>query len=153
MYSKLVQRCFDDCITDFTTKSITSREESCTMRCVDKHLKSQERLGQRFQENNVAMQSGQLPWRWCSVRCKKKAPKWCSWTPFEVCWPKHAGSCFGNDMATKPFHPTLTRQGLRMCIDHFYLCPRRHISWEQMHIIFLDDKLSDRCIKYPYVFK
>ena len=64
MYSKLVQRCFDDCINDFTTKSITGREEGCVMRCVDKNLKSQERLGQRFQETNAAMtQSGQLPGR------------------------------------------------------------------------------------------
>ncbi|KAL9098842.1 MAG: hypothetical protein Q9163_005571 [Psora crenata] len=62
MYSKLVQRCFDDCVNDFTTKSLHSREEGCTMKCVDKYLKSQERLGQRFQENNAAMmQSGQLP--------------------------------------------------------------------------------------------
>ncbi|KAG8526771.1 protein transporter tim9 [Bacidia gigantensis] len=62
MYSRLVQRCFDDCVNDFTTKSVTSKEESCTMRCVDKYMKSQERLGQRFQEQNAAMmQSGQLP--------------------------------------------------------------------------------------------
>lgn len=62
MYSKLVQTCFDNCINDFTTKSLHSREESCVMRCVDKSLKAQERLGQRFQEQNAAMaQSAQLP--------------------------------------------------------------------------------------------
>lgn len=62
MYSKLVQTCFDNCINDFTTKSLHSREESCVMRCVDKSLKAQERLGQRFQEQNAAMaQAGQLP--------------------------------------------------------------------------------------------
>ncbi|KAI9813450.1 MAG: protein transporter tim9 [Pycnora praestabilis] len=64
MYSKLVQRCFDDCVDDFTTKTLHSREEGCVMRCVDKHLKGSERLGQRFQEQNAAMmQSGQLPGR------------------------------------------------------------------------------------------
>ncbi|KAI9854257.1 MAG: protein transporter tim9 [Vezdaea acicularis] len=64
MYSKLVQKCFDDCVNDFTTKSLQSREEGCVMRCVDKQLKGSERLGTRFQEQNAAMmQSGQLPGR------------------------------------------------------------------------------------------
>ncbi|KAL2353645.1 mitochondrial import inner membrane translocase subunit TIM9, partial [Cryomyces antarcticus] len=64
MYSNLVQRCFDDCVTDFSSKSLLSREEGCVMRCVDKFLKGSERLGQRFQEQNAAMaQSGQLPGR------------------------------------------------------------------------------------------
>ncbi|PTU19900.1 hypothetical protein P175DRAFT_0502074 [Aspergillus ochraceoroseus IBT 24754] len=64
MYSKLVQRCFDDCVNDFTTKSLISREEGCVMRCVDKFLKSSGRLNERFQEQNAAMmQSGQLPGR------------------------------------------------------------------------------------------
>ncbi|KAB8237477.1 hypothetical protein ETB97_010124 [Aspergillus alliaceus] len=64
MYSKLVQRCFDDCVNDFTTKSLISREETCTLRCVDKFLKGSARLNERFQEQNAAMmQSGQLPGR------------------------------------------------------------------------------------------
>lgn len=58
----MVQTCFDHCVNDFTTKSVTGKEESCTMKCVDKNLKTQERLGQRFQEYNAAMmQTGQLP--------------------------------------------------------------------------------------------
>lgn len=62
MYSNLVQRCFDDCINDFSTKSLGSREEGCVLRCVDKHMKGSERLGQRFQEQNAAMaQSGSMP--------------------------------------------------------------------------------------------
>lgn len=64
MYSKLVQRCFDDCVNDFTTKSLISREEGCVMRCVDKFFKGSARLNERFQEQNAAMmQSGQLPGR------------------------------------------------------------------------------------------
>ncbi|KAI9835079.1 MAG: protein transporter tim9 [Sarea resinae] len=64
MYSRLVQKCFDDCVNDFTTKSLPSKEEGCVMRCVDKYLKGSERLGQRFQEQNAAMmQSGQMPGR------------------------------------------------------------------------------------------
>ncbi|KAF2276324.1 uncharacterized protein EI97DRAFT_433161 [Westerdykella ornata] len=64
MYSNLVQRCFDDCINGFESKSLTSREESCIMRCVDKHMKASQRLGDRFQEQNAAMaQQGALPGR------------------------------------------------------------------------------------------
>jgi mitochondrial import inner membrane translocase subunit TIM9 len=64
MYSNLVQRCFDDCVNGFESKSLTSREESCVMRCVDKHMKGSQRLGDRFQEQNAAMaQAGGLPGR------------------------------------------------------------------------------------------
>ncbi|OJJ78951.1 protein transporter TIM9 [Aspergillus glaucus CBS 516.65] len=55
MYSKLVQRCFDDCVNDFTTRSLASREEGCVLRCVDKYLKGSARLNERFQEQNAAM--------------------------------------------------------------------------------------------------
>ncbi|KAJ5573366.1 mitochondrial import inner membrane translocase subunit tim9 [Penicillium hispanicum] len=64
MYSKMVQRCFDDCVNDFTTKSLINREEQCVLRCVDKQLKGSARLNERFQEQNAAMmQGGQLPGR------------------------------------------------------------------------------------------
>ncbi|OJJ96954.1 hypothetical protein ASPACDRAFT_46478 [Aspergillus aculeatus ATCC 16872] len=64
MYSKLVQKCFDDCVNDFTTKSLINREESCVMRCVDKYMKGSARLNERFQEQNAAMmQQGQMPGR------------------------------------------------------------------------------------------
>jgi import inner membrane translocase subunit TIM9 len=61
MYSNLVQRCFEHCVDDFTSAKLSSKEEGCTMRCVDKFIKGSERLGQRFQEQNAAMaQSGGL---------------------------------------------------------------------------------------------
>ncbi|KAH7113825.1 Tim10/DDP family zinc finger-domain-containing protein [Dendryphion nanum] len=64
MYSNLVQQCFDGCVNGFESKSLTSREESCVMRCVDKHMKASQRLGDRFQEQNAAMaQSGGMPGR------------------------------------------------------------------------------------------
>ncbi|KAF2197283.1 hypothetical protein GQ43DRAFT_444392 [Delitschia confertaspora ATCC 74209] len=64
MYSNLVQKCFNDCVNSFESKSLTSREESCVMRCVDKQMKSSQRLGDRFQEQNAAMaQQGGLPGR------------------------------------------------------------------------------------------
>jgi len=55
MYSNIVQRCFSDCVTDFSTKSLLGKEEGCVMRCVDKFLKSSQRLGERFQEQNAQM--------------------------------------------------------------------------------------------------
>ncbi|KAI9767056.1 MAG: protein transporter tim9 [Geoglossum umbratile] len=55
MYSNLVQKCFEDCVNDFTTKSLHSKEEGCVMRCVDKFLKTSERVGQRFAEQNATM--------------------------------------------------------------------------------------------------
>lgn len=32
LYSNLVQRCFDDCANDFTTKSLTGKEASKNVR-------------------------------------------------------------------------------------------------------------------------
>ena len=58
MYSNLVQKCFENCVDDFTSAKVNSKEEGCVMRCVDKFLKSSERLGQRFQEQNAAMAQG-----------------------------------------------------------------------------------------------
>ncbi|KAH0559596.1 protein transporter tim9 [Trichoglossum hirsutum] len=57
MYSNLVQKCFEDCVNDFTTKSLHSKEEGCVVRCVDKFLKTSERVGQRFAEQNATMMS------------------------------------------------------------------------------------------------
>jgi len=48
MYSKLVDKCFNDCVDDFTSKSVSSREEGCIMRCWDKNMKGQERIQQRL---------------------------------------------------------------------------------------------------------
>jgi len=48
MYSKLVDKCFNDCVDDFSSKSISAREEGCVMRCWDKNMKGQERIQQRF---------------------------------------------------------------------------------------------------------
>ncbi|KAL1932911.1 hypothetical protein VTP01DRAFT_8589 [Rhizomucor pusillus] len=64
LYSSLVQRCFDDCANDFTTKSLTGKEvrlESCINKCADKFLKHSERVGTRFAElsQNMAQPGSQ----------------------------------------------------------------------------------------------
>jgi len=61
MYSRMVDKCFDDCINDFTSKSMSSREEGCVMRCWDKNMKAQERIQTRFAENNEIMSQGGMP--------------------------------------------------------------------------------------------
>ncbi|KAG5356826.1 Mitochondrial import inner membrane translocase subunit TIM9 [Yarrowia sp. C11] len=55
LYSSLVQRCFTDCVNDFTSKALSSREEACLEKCSEKFLKHSERVGQRFQEQNAAL--------------------------------------------------------------------------------------------------
>lgn len=55
MYSRLVDKCFNDCIDDFTSKSVSAREEGCVMRCWDKNMKSQERIQQRYVENHTLL--------------------------------------------------------------------------------------------------
>jgi import inner membrane translocase subunit TIM9 len=60
-YQNFVQRCFEDCISDFSSKSLSSREEGCVMRCIDKQMKGSERVGLRFQEENASMMQRGAP--------------------------------------------------------------------------------------------
>jgi mitochondrial import inner membrane translocase subunit TIM9 len=74
MYSNLVERCFNSCCNDFTSKALSSKEvstiwcrcyvivfqqtdpntqETCVMNCTDKFLKHSERVGARFAEQNA----------------------------------------------------------------------------------------------------
>jgi len=53
MYNSLVERCFGDCVSDFTTSSLNSKEEGCLNRCCDKFFKLSARVGLRFAENNA----------------------------------------------------------------------------------------------------
>ncbi|KAL4073099.1 Tim10/DDP family zinc finger protein [Scleroderma yunnanense] len=55
LYSGLVERCFNSCCNDFTSKALSSKEEQCVLNCADKFLKHSERVGQRFAELNAAM--------------------------------------------------------------------------------------------------
>lgn len=55
MFSGLVDRCFDACIDDFTTKSLIARETGCVNRCVQKFMAGSERIGQRFAEQQAQM--------------------------------------------------------------------------------------------------
>ncbi|KAI8878676.1 chaperone [Backusella circina FSU 941] len=50
LYNNLVQSCFMDCVNDFSTKSLTTKEEGCLGKCADKFFKHSERIGLRFSE-------------------------------------------------------------------------------------------------------
>ncbi|XP_012278920.1 mitochondrial import inner membrane translocase subunit Tim9 [Orussus abietinus] len=49
-YNKLSEICFVDCIMDFTTRDIRAKEEKCALNCMEKYLKMNQRVSQRFQE-------------------------------------------------------------------------------------------------------
>ncbi|XP_072756119.1 mitochondrial import inner membrane translocase subunit Tim9 [Anoplolepis gracilipes] len=49
-YNKLSEICFVDCISDFTTRDVRAKEEKCTLNCMEKYLKMNQRVSQRFQE-------------------------------------------------------------------------------------------------------
>ena len=39
MYNTLVERCFNECVNDFSKKKLGSKEELCVFRCTDKFIK------------------------------------------------------------------------------------------------------------------
>ncbi|XP_076281317.1 translocase of inner membrane 9 [Lasioglossum baleicum] len=49
-YNKLSEVCFVDCINDFTGRDIKTTEEKCALNCMEKYLKMNQRVSQRFQE-------------------------------------------------------------------------------------------------------
>lgn len=49
-YNKLSEICFVDCIFDFTSRDIRTKEDKCAMNCMEKYLKMNQRISQRFQE-------------------------------------------------------------------------------------------------------
>lgn len=59
LYTGLVERCFDSCCNDFTSKALSSKEQTCVENCTQKWLKHSERVGARFQEENAKMMQQQ----------------------------------------------------------------------------------------------
>ncbi|KAK0244310.1 Tim10/DDP family zinc finger protein [Armillaria nabsnona] len=53
MYANIVERCFNTCCNDFTSKALSSKEDQCVMNCTEKFLKHAERVGTRFAELNA----------------------------------------------------------------------------------------------------
>ena len=68
LYSNLVSRCFDDCVNDFTSGNLTSKETSCIAKCSEKFLKHSERIGQRFQEQKYVSLDMLQYWLFCFTK-------------------------------------------------------------------------------------
>ncbi|EDW06727.1 mitochondrial import inner membrane translocase subunit Tim9 [Drosophila novamexicana] len=49
-YNKLSEMCFTDCVRDFTSRDVKDSEEKCSLNCMEKYLKMNQRVSQRFQE-------------------------------------------------------------------------------------------------------
>lgn len=56
MYNSLVERCFHGCVKDFTTLSLTDKEELCLVRCTDKFLKHSAKISRVFAEQGILQQ-------------------------------------------------------------------------------------------------
>jgi len=59
MYSNLVEKCFNSCCNDFTSKALSSKEEMCVHNCTEKFIKHSERVGARFAEQNAEAMAAQ----------------------------------------------------------------------------------------------
>jgi mitochondrial import inner membrane translocase subunit TIM9 len=49
-YNKLSELCFNDCVNDFTLRTVRPEEDKCALNCMEKFLKMNQRISQRFQE-------------------------------------------------------------------------------------------------------
>lgn len=63
-YNKLSELCFTDCVHDFTVRHVRDKEDKCAMNCMEKYMKMNQRVSQRFQEfqmqtNEAAMAAAQ----------------------------------------------------------------------------------------------
>ncbi|KAH8171974.1 tim10/DDP family zinc finger domain-containing protein [Sarocladium implicatum] len=58
-YGGLVEHCFDSCINDFTSKALSTGENGCVSRCVQKWMLTQQRVSDRFQEHNAQLSQQQ----------------------------------------------------------------------------------------------
>ncbi|XP_043261966.1 mitochondrial import inner membrane translocase subunit Tim9 [Colletes gigas] len=52
-YNKLSEICFVDCINDFTARDIKPQEDKCALNCMEKYLKMNQRISERFQEYQI----------------------------------------------------------------------------------------------------
>ncbi|XP_017112943.1 mitochondrial import inner membrane translocase subunit Tim9 [Drosophila elegans] len=59
-YNKLSEMCFTDCVRDFTSRDVKDTEEKCSLNCMEKYLKMNQRVSQRFQEFQVVANENAL---------------------------------------------------------------------------------------------
>ena len=58
-YNGLVDRCFNECISSFRSKTLDTQETECIKKCVVKSMEYSQRVGRRFGEKNGAAAGSQ----------------------------------------------------------------------------------------------
>lgn len=53
MYNRVSDLCFRSCVWDFTSRTVKDQEDRCSNICVEKFMKSNQRISQRFQEAQI----------------------------------------------------------------------------------------------------
>ena len=61
LYNRVVEQCFDNCVSSFRSKKLEDKESSCISKCAEKFIKHTQRVGVRFAEAQAAMAQGQQP--------------------------------------------------------------------------------------------
>jgi import inner membrane translocase subunit TIM9 len=56
-YNGLVDRCFNECVSSFRSKTVDSQETDCVKKCVAKSMEYSQRVGRRFGEKNSGVSS------------------------------------------------------------------------------------------------
>ena len=59
-YNKLSELCFNDCVWDFTSRSVKPTEDQCALNCMEKYMKMNQRISQRFQEYQMIANEGAI---------------------------------------------------------------------------------------------
>jgi len=57
MYTNLSSQCFSDCVNDFSSGNLSSKESTCVNNCVSKFMKANARLSQTFAEQSEMIYS------------------------------------------------------------------------------------------------
>ncbi|NXN49815.1 TIM9 translocase, partial [Rynchops niger] len=52
-FNKLTENCFLDCIKGFTSRDVKPEEMTCSDHCLQKYLKTAQRISMRFQECHI----------------------------------------------------------------------------------------------------
>lgn len=56
MYNRLVERCFDGCVSSFRSKTLDKHEMPCLENCAGRYIKMTQRVGLRFAEHQAMQQ-------------------------------------------------------------------------------------------------
>ena len=58
-YNAMSESCFNDCIWDFGTMKVRSREERCVSRCTTNYLQANKAIGEKVADLTVAKMTGE----------------------------------------------------------------------------------------------